>query len=133
MRNIILTFIGLALLCVFIVSILNKDTEELGAKGDAGQKDVTLEEKVQLLFDKYGDYIQVTSDGRTLYKDSEIVETDFKNSLPSNTVINVYIAPCGKGYEIVTNSATSTVSKGFGCEGPSRTYTFLKTVSATST
>jgi hypothetical protein len=83
---------------------------------------------------KYGNYVQVTKDGRVLDGDTHVSEPDFISKLPPNTEVTVYGGPQGEGYEVITKTATQIIHTGYGGEAKDRTYTIdIPTPIASST
>ena len=93
----------------------------------------TLEDTITTLYTKYGEYVQVTEDGRILVKDAEVAETTLTSKLPAGTKIDVYAGPQGNGYQIIQETATATISTGYGGEAESRTFIIVKPVVTAST
>lgn len=119
-----------AVITLAVATVLfSGDTQNLAGKPTAP----TLEETVATLYTKYGEYVQVTEDGRILVKDAEVAETTLTSKLPAGTKIDVYAGPQGNGYQIIRETATATISIGYGGEAESRTYTILKSVVTAST
>lgn len=91
-----------------------------------------LEAEQAMLLAKYGDYIQVTEDGRLMYKDRVINENRFKNKIPANTVVHVYDGPDGKGFQIIQREGNIERAYAIGAEAAARTYvTTFDTASTT--
>lgn len=106
------------------VTVIDVSVSEVAAvKEEVATDRKKIDDEQVILNEKYGDYVQVTSDGKVLTKNGEVSEVDFKAKVPSNTEIHVYDGPQGKGYQTITKIATATISIGFGPEGADRTYT----------
>ena len=110
-------------------AVFTFNSEHLGAK----PAEPTLDETIATLYAKYGEYIQVTSDGRLLVKGTEVTEATLSSKLPAGVKIDVYNGPQGNGYQIVRETATATISTGYGGEALSRTYTIPKQIVTAST
>jgi hypothetical protein len=108
----------LLLLLIIPMLFLFRDKEP-----ELGTATTTLED-MQALYDKYGEYIQVTKDGRVLYRNQEVDEAMFKNKIPDNVEIIPYLSPEGDGFQIITRTDTTETSVGFGPEAAERTYEF---------
>lgn len=119
-------------LTVGVYFLIEKE-ESVGNATQLKTQQQIIEEDLQTLYQKYGEYVQVTPDGRILVKDTEVTETQIKNRLPARTQVISYEAPEGKGYQVITETATQIISFGFGVEAESRTYTINKTIPIAST
>lgn len=122
----LLTISQIAILCiVFGTALVIKEQyrvveEPIGA--DLTVK--TLETEQDILYVKYGEYVQV-KDGVAYTKDGLVSEPTLTLKTSLNTEVNVYDGPYGKGYQTVVKTATSTVYTGYGAEAEERTYTIL--------
>jgi len=76
----------------------------------------------ETLLARYGGYVQITEDGRLLYKNGEINENRFKNSIPDNIKIIPYEGPSGVGFQIIQNDGITAKSFAIGPEAAERTY-----------
>lgn len=78
------------------------------------------------LFQKYGEYVQVTKDGRALTKDGEVQEVGVTAKVPANTEIHVISGSRGKGYQIIETTDTQVIHTGYGIDAEEMTYTVDK-------
>jgi len=81
----------------------------------------------------YGQYAQISLDGRILISDGEIVDQQLKDLLPANMTVTVYGGPYGDGFELIQTLSDRVVHYGFGGEAQARTYTDLIPQSVAST
>ena len=78
---------------------------------------------------KYGEYIQIKSDGTI----PDGVKTDISSELiPDNVTVHVHESKNGKGYQIVTETATQTISVGYGADAKERTFVINKPINSTT-
>ena len=105
-------------------------TGTIGIAGGAILVDETAVTDVAIKQEEYrqknGSYMQV-AEGNKL-PEGEIGTVIEKLGIDSPYRVDVYEAPEGKGYQIVTETPEGTVSFGFGPEAADRTYVKLKEV-----
>jgi hypothetical protein len=107
------------------INHLVSEVSEVGAPTPTWEElIVILEAEQETLLQKYGDYIQVSPDGRVLYKGNPVNENKFKNKVPENVQIHVYETPDGQiGFQIVQIENGVMKSYAIGPEAADRTYT----------
>lgn len=135
-RKLVLLAVSFVLCCAAIgIGVIGYDTDwtfrqvnsKVGAPTVTWEKfTADIEAEQATLLAKYGDYVQVSDDGRLLYKDQVVNENRFKNKIPPNTSIIPYDGPQGKGFQIeqryTVGTSTWVRSFAIGPEAASRTY-----------
>lgn len=103
--------------------IVVKETETASKPIDVPLEKFSIENEQALMKEKYGDYVQVTKEGKVFNKDTLVVEDSLKSKLPIDTEINVYDGPRGKGYQIINKTDTQIIATGYGPDAADFTYT----------